>query len=168
MLEQLRAILLLLLEKEEEEEDVLHLRFEEPLSRGFNHALAPAVSTVPDVLGRRGNLARPSQRHAEVHCLLQLDSLDEALDREMLVVELADVGPGFRWAEPCSRGCMQLLMRHGIAAALFTDGEGSVVRRRLKHRPDLDVATATFKGNGRLRGCAIAERAVLDVTAKFG
>ena len=37
---------------------------------------------------------------------------------EMLVVELADIGPGFNWAEPCSRGCMQLLMKYGIQTAL--------------------------------------------------
>ena len=36
----------------------------------------------------------------------------------MLVVELADIGPGFNWAEPCSRGCMQLLMKYGIQTAL--------------------------------------------------
>lgn len=35
-------------------------------------------------------------------------------EAEILVVELADVGPGFSWAEPCSRGCMQLLMKYGI------------------------------------------------------
>ena len=41
----------------------------------------------------------------------------------MLVVELADVGPGFNWAEPCSRGCMQLLMKYGVhsVAALVED-----------------------------------------------
>ena len=65
----------------------------------------------------------------KVHCLLQvpvLEKLSEASDlgqhdmqlqsvqAEILVVELADVGPGFSWAEPCSRGCMQLLMKYGL------------------------------------------------------
>ena len=38
----------------------------------------------------------------------------------MLIVELADVGPGFHWAEPCSRGCMQLVMKYGVTEARAT------------------------------------------------
>merc|ERR1711956_127334 len=60
---------------------------------------------------------RGVQRHAEVHCLLQLPRLADAQGTEMLIVELADVGPSLCWAEPCSRGCPQLLLKFGVARA---------------------------------------------------
>ena len=65
---------------------------------------------------------------------------------EILIVELADVGPGFAWAEPCSRGCMQLLMKHGVRQGWWTDGKGGLVTRPFRHEPGLDVAAATFEG----------------------
>ncbi|CAJ1352951.1 unnamed protein product [Effrenium voratum] len=104
---------------------------------------------------------RPAQRHAEVHCLLQVPSLHslKGVKAEMLIVELADVGPGFHWAEPCSRGCMQLVMKYGVTEGFWTDGKGGVASRAFRHQPDLDVAAATFAGTSRLSCDAISERA---------
>ncbi|OLP87426.1 hypothetical protein AK812_SmicGene31346 [Symbiodinium microadriaticum] len=72
----------------------------------------------------RGTFLEAQQApHGAVHCLLQVPELLSlsSMQAEMLVVELADIGPGFNWAEPCSRG----------------------------HEPDLDVAAKTYAGISR-------------------
>mmetsp|Transcript_141523 Transcript_141523/g.452453 ORF Transcript_141523/g.452453 Transcript_141523/m.452453 type:complete len:584 (+) Transcript_141523:465-2216(+) len=157
----------------------------EILSEGFNHAARPlgprgldpsfgvdrtfasAEEAATAGLPLKLRKLRPAQRHAEIHCLLQLPRLEQAVGTEMLVVELADIGPGLRWAEPCSRGCMQLLIRHGVAAARFTDGQGGLHEQRLRYKPELDVPAASYAGTGRLRGDMISERACTDLDEKL-
>ncbi|CAK9010404.1 unnamed protein product [Durusdinium trenchii] len=85
---------------------------------------------------------RKTQRHAEVHCLLQLPSLAEAMHKQMLIVEIADIGPSLGWAEPCSRECLHLLKKYGVSKVFFTDGLGSLVQRDLPHCPELDFPCA--------------------------
>ncbi|CAE7503654.1 unnamed protein product [Symbiodinium microadriaticum] len=140
---------------------------------GNSDSIFPAVLTTCQIFGhfsqaRSAGLSwkrskpRTAQRHAEVHCLLQVPELLSlsSMQAEMLVVELADIGPGFNWAEPCSRGCMQLLMKYGIQTATWTDGKGNVRSRLLRHEPDLDVAAKTYAGISRLSCDAISERAL--------
>ncbi|CAE8698671.1 unnamed protein product, partial [Polarella glacialis] len=136
--------------------------------RGGEHRTLASASEAEEVgLPPKRRKPRSAQRHAEVHCLLQLPSLQQAKGCEMLIVELADIGPGFRWAEPCSRGCMQLLMKHGIAQASWTDGRGGVESRSLNYAPELDVPSITFAGTSRMMDDAISERACADVDAKL-
>merc|ERR1712137_585658 len=110
------------------------------ISEGFNHPAQPlnprgfhwkynrirtfsSIEEAAEVgMPPKRRRLRPAQRHAEIHCLLQLPRLADASGKEVLVVELADVGPSLCWAEPCSRGCMQLLMKHDVARVRFTDG----------------------------------------------
>ncbi|CAJ1334752.1 unnamed protein product [Effrenium voratum] len=132
------------------------------LAEGFNHMAAPLGPR------RRAPLKtklRETQRHAEVHCLLQLPRLKDALGGQMVVVELADVGPGLGWAEPCSRGCIHLLKKYGVAKVHFTDGHGGLVSRDLPHCPHLDVPYKTFAR--RVGDDRISERAWLDVASKM-
>ncbi|CAE7704974.1 unnamed protein product [Symbiodinium pilosum] len=85
----------------------------------------------------------------------------------MLVVELADVGPGFNWAEPCSRGCMQLLMKYGVHSATWTDGKGGLASRPLRHEPDLDVPAKTYAGTSRwATACFAVSQAVWGVSGQ--
>ncbi|CAE7258177.1 unnamed protein product [Symbiodinium pilosum] len=107
---------------------------------------------------------RITQRHAEVHCLLQLPRLADANLKQMLIVEIADVGPGLGWAEPCSRGCVQLLTKYGLSPIFFTDGRGSLVKRHLRSDPGLDVPYKTYAR--RLSDDRISERAWLDISQK--
>eukprot|EP00929_Paragymnodinium_shiwhaense_P022708 TRINITY_DN14432_c0_g1_i3.p1 TRINITY_DN14432_c0_g1~~TRINITY_DN14432_c0_g1_i3.p1 ORF type:complete len:423 (-),score=67.27 TRINITY_DN14432_c0_g1_i3:565-1833(-) len=154
------------------------------LAEGFNHpapSLGPrgldpatgrqrtfetAQQAMAAGLSPRRQRPRPSQRHAEMHCLLQLPSIDDALDAEILVTELADVGPIFGWSEPCGRGCMQFLKKFGVRRVYFTDGQGGIVQRELVHEPALDVPSLTFESTSRLMGDIISERACLDVQEK--
>ncbi|CAJ1454054.1 unnamed protein product [Effrenium voratum] len=132
------------------------------LAEGFNHMAAPLGPR------RRAPLKtklRETQRHAEVHCLLQLPRLKDAMGGQMVVVELADVGPGLGWAEPCSRGCIHLLKKYGVAKVHFTDGHGGLVSRDLPHCPHLDVPYKTFAR--RVGDDRISERAWLDVASKM-
>lgn len=64
----------------------------------------------------------------------------------MLIVELADIGPGFGWAEPCSRGCMQLLMKYGVQRGTWTDGSGGLASRSFRAA----LGAQRSKGLGRL------------------
>ncbi|CAE8586742.1 unnamed protein product, partial [Polarella glacialis] len=156
----------------------------EVLATGFNHAATPLgpkgvdqrtgkVRTFPSLseaaaggLNLQSRKIRPAQRHAEVHCLLQLPRLKhDALGTEILIVEIADVGPSLGWAEPCSRGCLQLLLKMGVSKAHFTDGQGCLVERHLTHTPDLDVPYKTFAR--RTSDCVISERAWLDIQEKL-
>ncbi|CAK9028792.1 unnamed protein product [Durusdinium trenchii] len=157
------------------------------IAEGFNHCAPPLrprgldpqlgrhrtfdspeeARTVAKLSWKRSR-PRPAQRHAEVHCLLQVPQLEslKSSHTEILIVELADVGPGFAWAEPCSRGCMQLLMKHGVRQGWWTDGKGGLVTRPFRHEPGLDVAAATFEGSGRLSNDPISERSCLDMAWK--
>ncbi|CAE6948929.1 unnamed protein product [Symbiodinium natans] len=158
------------------------------LARGFNHFALPLGPRGPDPqsggkcrtfesfeearsagLSWKRSKPRTAQRHAEVHCLLQVPELLSLSSRkaEMLIVELADIGPGFNWAEPCSRGCMQLLMKYGVQKATWTDGRGSITSRPLRHESDLDVAAKTYAGTSRLSCDAISERACVDIDEKL-
>lgn len=119
------------------------------LAEGFNHAPGGV------------------QRHAEVHCLLQLPRLEDAQGKELVVVELADVGPSLLWAPPCSRGCEQLLRRFGLARAHFTDGAGGIDSRSFRHEPGLDVPSATFASGSRLAGDLVSRQAWADVLWKL-
>eukprot|EP00439_Symbiodinium_sp_Y106_P057698 s2368_g8.t1 len=133
----------------------------EVLAEGFNHLAEPLQAR------RAGSphKLRAVQRHAEVHCLLQLPRLADAKGKQMLIVEIADVGPCLGSAEPCSRGCVQLLTKYGLSPIFFTDGNGSLVERRLQHDPDLDVPYKTYAR--RLSDDRISERAWIDVSRKI-
>ncbi|CAL1166026.1 unnamed protein product [Cladocopium goreaui] len=159
---------------------------DEVIALGFNHCTLPLGPRGPDPqlggklrtferseearaagLSLKRSRPRPAQRHAEVHCLLQVPVLEALSEAEILVVELADVGPGFSWAEPCSRGCMQLLMKYGVRQGSWTDGRGGLVTRPFRHEPELDVPACTFEGTSRLSCDAISERACLDIAEKL-
>ncbi|CAE7191594.1 unnamed protein product [Symbiodinium natans] len=133
------------------------------VAEGFNHIAAPLPAERAAALA--GAKARVTQRHAEVHCLLQLRRLADAKQKQMLIVEVADVGPGLGWAEPCSRGCVQLLTKYGLTPIFFTDGQGALVERQLQHDPDLDVPYKTYAR--RLSDDRISERAWLDISSKM-
>eukprot|EP00435_Cladocopium_sp_Y103_P037026 s2025_g9.t1 len=136
------------------------------ITEGYNH-LAEALR--PRRTDNLHPLLKPkwreTQRHAEVHCLLQLPSLKDALDKQILIVEIADVGPGLGWAEPCSRGCVHLLMKFGVSKVFFTDGQGALLERDLPHCPDLDVPHKTFAR--RISDDRISERAWMDISPKI-
>lgn len=132
--------------------------------RTFASVNEAALAGVPS----RQRRPRPAQRHAEVHCLLQLPRLEDAAGAEVMIVELADVGPAFGWAEPCSRGCMQLLMKYGVSSVRFTDGRGGLEARALSSAPDLDLPSKTFGSSSRLAGDTISERAHRDIQEKLG
>lgn len=136
------------------------------ITEGYNHLAEPLQPRRTDKLHP---LLKPkwreTQRHAEVHCLLQLPSLKDALDKQILIVEIADVGPGLGWAEPCSRGCVHLLMKFGVSKVFFTDGQGALVERDLPHCPDLDVPHKIFAR--RISDDRISERAWMDISPKI-